>query len=916
MDERWQEIERIYHAAREMDGTARAEYLAQACAGDPALRERVEFLLTQADQAGSFLETPAIKVAAENLVKEQRMSDQQGPSFESGTMIAHYRLTGKIGEGGMGEVYRARDTKLQRDVALKILPQSMAQDAQRMARFEREAQVLASLNHPNIASIHGLEESNGIHALVMELVEGETLAEKIVEEGSALPREREALSYQDALPIARQIAEALEYAHEHGVIHRDLKPANVKITPEGTVKVLDFGLAKVLNPQDSSARLDPGSLLTLTTLAAQPGMIMGTAAYMSPEQAKGLKVDRRCDIWAFGCVLFEMLSGRKAFEGETISDVLAAVIRAEPDWTAIPETTPPSIQKLVRRCLVKDPKQRLRDIGEARLAIEEMLSSFPSSPAPFLQGEGGPAGRGRVRVSARRGTIPWALAGICIMAAILVYWLVQQLPRGSVSDFFRRSPPQAAQTPAIHSLVVLPLENLSGDTKQEYFADGMTEELITELSKISALRVISRTSAMAYKGSKERLPQIARELDVDGVVEGSVERFGNRVRITANLLYAPTERHLWAETYDRNLGDVLALHSEVARAIARQIKIAVTPDEQQRLAGTRTVNPEAFEACLRGRYLLSRRTGEDTRKSVGYFDQAVKIDPKYAPAYAGIADSNWQLVYYGPVPPATAYPKAKAAALKAVTLDESLAEGHTSLAEVLLSFEWDWPAAEKEFRRAIALNPGYATAHFRYAWFLTYVGRYDEALAEMKRAQKLDPLSPIINTNVGSTLFFRGDYDLAINQWRSTLELDANFSPLRLWLGLGYMAKGLREDGLRELELAAKLSNGNPSVMADLACGYAQSGQTAEARGILAILHKKAKEGYVSPYRIAAVHAALGEKDQAIEYLERAYREHDYGMLFLLLERKMFFSSLGSDPRLQDLLRRMKFPQESAAATD
>ncbi len=442
MDERWREVERIYLAALEREKSARRAFLAEACAGDESLRREVESLLAQDDQAGNFLESPAIDAAVERLVADGSLSGSSTP-LELGAMVAHYRLTGKLGEGGMGEVYRARDTKLQRDVALKILPEAMARDAQRMARFEREAQVLASLNHPNIAAIYGLEESNGICALVMELVEGKTLAERIHGLAGADSR---TVPVDEVLTIAKQIAEALEYAHERGVIHRDLKPANVKITPEGTVKVLDFGLAKVLSPQDSAAALDPANSPPLNAMATQEGMLLGTAAYMSPEQAKGQRADRRADIWAFGCVLYEMLAGKETFEGETMSDVLAAVIRAEPDWTAIPESTPPPIQSLVRRCLQKDHRQRLQAIGDARITIEEALTGADSVAAVYdrrrsAQEKSGP---GRTRLQR---IVPWVIAGLLAGASItvVVLWkLAAPVSQDIAASFYIPPPPNTA----------------------------------------------------------------------------------------------------------------------------------------------------------------------------------------------------------------------------------------------------------------------------------------------------------------------------------------------------------------------------------------------------------------------------------------------------------------------------------------
>ncbi|HXH50945.1 MAG TPA: serine/threonine-protein kinase, partial [Terriglobia bacterium] len=411
--ERWKQVDELLQQALERPADEREEFLRRACGGDEALEREIRSLLASHQEAGSFLENPAADAARQILATEPSLTGAPSPSLKLGTMVGHYCLSMKIGEGGMGEVYRARDTKLQRDVALKILPQAMARDAERMARFEREAQVLASLNHPNIAAIYGIEESNGIRALAMELVEGETLTYKNVGEGSALPREPKELPYDEALPIAKQIAEALEYAHERGVIHRDLKPANVKITPEGTAKVLDFGLAKVINPQDSIGAVDPANS---PTLATKPGTLLGTTAYMSPEQAKGRQVDRRCDIWAFGCVLYEMLSGRKAFEGETISDVLAAVIRADPNLDALPDTTPASIQRLIRRCLQKDVHQRLQAIGDARITIEETISGTGVRPVVEREQDA------HVTRPQRR-ALPWVVAAASILAAAAILLL-------------------------------------------------------------------------------------------------------------------------------------------------------------------------------------------------------------------------------------------------------------------------------------------------------------------------------------------------------------------------------------------------------------------------------------------------------------------------------------------------------------
>jgi eukaryotic-like serine/threonine-protein kinase len=923
VNERWQQIEWLYHAAREMDASARADFLAKACGEDTALRAEVESLLAQDEEVGSFLQSPAIEMAAASLASELSAAQGDDRPPRAGSKISHYQILETLGGGGMGVVYKAEDTKLGRHVALKFLPQGVLADPKALERFQREARAAAALNHPNICTIYEVGEHEGRPFIAMELLEGQTLRELIGRGALRAPAGGQSppLQNPEMLDIAIQVTDALETAHQKGIIHRDIKSMNIFIIPRGgtfQAKILDFGLAKWTAParaplsplahggagfEDTAATETLAATIDREQLTTQ-GVTMGTVNYMSPEQARGEPLDARTDLFSFGAVLYEMATGRQAFSGESMAEILARILKEEPPAprTLNPEV-PARLEEIILKALEKDRKLRYQTASDLRADVSRLRRDTTASTTAATTRAAPPrAAHSKLR-----------LAGMGLGAAALLALIFLLILKAGL---IHRGSTAGTQPPGIRSIAVLPLENLSGDPEQEYFADGMTDDLITELSKISALRVIARTSVMRYKETKKPLPEIARELRVDAVIEGSVMRSGNRVRINAQLVDARTERNLWAQTYDRDLGDILALHSDVARAIARQIRIKVTPEEQRRLASTHVVNPKAYEAYLRGRYLWNKRTGQDMRKGIGYFEQAVEIDPNYATSYAGIADSYLLLVFYGPAPPAVNFPKAKAATLKAVALDDSLAEGHASLANAYFHYDWDWPAAEKEFRRAIALNPGYAAAHHWYAGLLSSMGQHDEALAEIKRAQELDPLSLIINTDFGSTLFDGGEYDLAINQLRTTLELDPGFWVLRWWLGRSYLAKGLHEAGVRELESAVELSKGNPSALAWLGYGYAVSGETARTRLILARLQQKAKGSYVSPYQFAVVNAALGEKEQAISYLEKAFQERCYEMYFLNLERHRLFRPLRSDPRFQDLVRRMNFPQESAATAE
>jgi TolB-like protein/Tfp pilus assembly protein PilF len=774
----------------------------------------------------------------------------------------------------MGEVYQAHDAKLGRDVAIKVLPEAFAHDPERLSRFQREAKMLAALNHPNIATIHGMEQSNGTSYLVMELVAGETLADRVKREG--------AVPVEEALRISIQIAEALEAAHEKGIIHRDLKPANVKVTPEGRVKVLDFGLAKAF-AEDSAQ--DLSQLPTVTVMGTEEGKILGTPAYMSPEQARGKAVDKRTDIWAFGCVLYELMTGKRAFRGETTQDTIAAVLEHDPDWQALPPLTPARTCDLLRRCLEKDPQRRLRDIGDVRIEIEE------ASAVPAM---GEPTGATKNIYVRRREALLWGVVLLLLAAvASIAIWSWRSsspiLVRGGLRP--------------IESLAVLPLEELSGSPEQDYFADGMTDELITDLAQIKALRVISRTSVMLYKGAHKSLPDIARELNVDAVVEGTVLHSGNRVRITAQLVSAPMERHLWAQSYERDVRDVLGLQREVANAIADEIRIKVTPEEHVRLSGAPPVNSEAYEAYLKGRYYWETRSEEGLRKAIGYFQQAIEKDPTSPRAYSGLADSYNALGSDEFLPPMEAFPQAKAAALEALRRDQNFAEAHASLAFAIWNYDYDWKAVETEYKRAIDLNPGYATSYHWYAGYLSGMGRFAEAIAAVKRARELDPLSSRINANVGFILYFARQYDQAIEELQRAVRMDPDGEAPYYYLGLIYLQKGDYRQAISEFEKSKQLSSGGWEPDLELAQVYALAGDRKETQIILGRSLAKSKRNYESALTIAKVYVALGEKEKAFTWLQKAYVERSSLLTFLSVDPTL--DVLHTDPRFQALLTRM-----------
>jgi eukaryotic-like serine/threonine-protein kinase len=797
-------------------------------------------------------------------------------TLPAGTRLGPYEILTRIGSGGMGEVYRARDTRLGREVAIKVLPVEFSEDPQRLTRFEQEARSASALNHPNIVSVYDVGREGATSYIAMELVDGQNLRELLATDLPPLSK---------ALEIAAQVADGLAKAHAAGIVHRDLKPENVMVSKDGFAKILDFGLAKPTRPDSGKALL---SRVPTATGATEPGIALGTVGYMSPEQVRGLPVDSRSDIFSFGAILYELLTGRRAFRGASPADTLSAILKEEPpELSRGGAEVPPALERVVRRCLEKSREERFESARDLAFALREAAHLPVPSQEP--------------KVPARRRIRPlpvWSLA-LLGAAALLAVLLI-----GDVGGLRRRLS-RGGTAARIDSIAVLPLANLSGDPQQEYFADGMTEELISNLAKISALRVTSRTSVMRYKSSSKSLPEIARELGVEAVVEGSVTRAGSQVKITAQLIDAAKDRHLWADSFQRELKDVLALQGEVARAIAGEIGVRLTPQERSRLASTKAVNPQAYEAYLKGQYHLFRRTAPDALKSLEYFQEAVQKQPDYALAHAAIAEAYETAAgsVTGALSPREAFPKAKAAAMRAVELDPTLGEPFASLAWISFVFDRDWKTAENQFQRALQLNTNYPIAHENYAMFLTRMGRFEEATREITRAQELDPASLSVNTMMGIVQSLGRRYDEAIPRFHRVLDMDPNFLRAHFGLGLALVQKRTYDEAIVELRKAVELSGDGAGQLAALGYAYAVANRRSEALEIVEKLKARSREHYVPPAMVAGVFSGLGEKDQAMMWLEKAIEERDPWLTSLKVEP--MYDSLRSDPRFLDLLHRV-----------
>jgi TolB-like protein/Tfp pilus assembly protein PilF len=794
-------------------------------------------------------------------------------NLAQGVRLGPYEIGGQLGAGGMGQVWRARDTRLGRDVAVKVLPDDVSHDPKVLARFESEARAVAALSHPNILALYDVGEANGVRYAVTELLEGETLRDAL--RHGALPVRR-------ALEISEQLAKGLAAAHEKGIVHRDVKPENVFLTKGGDAKLLDFGLARQTtlfsDPADTHSPTEP--------VHTTSGAVIGTVAYMSPEQARGLPIDHRSDQFSLGIVLYEMLAGRRPFHGDSAPETLIATIREEPEaLEKIAPAVPAPARWIVERCLAKEPAGRYdstrdlaQDLSNCRLHVADSGTGVPGAPA---------------RARPPRRLIVAAIASLALVATLAV--LVVRRKSG-----VQPTSPAALQGLPLR-IVVLPFESLSADPEQRYLAEGIHEALITDLAKISSLsRVIARTSAMRYEKTAKPLSQVARELGVDAIITGSVLRVANRVRVTAHLINPATEEHLWSESFERELRDVLSLQNEIVAAIIRTGHLKLSGEETVRLATARTVNPDAYEAYLKGKFHLNKMTPDGYEKGLASLNQAVEKDPTNPLPYAALA-LGYSLVGHERHP--DAFARARAAARKAEELGgEPLAEMYLAFGMAKLYSDWDYMGAEKDLRRALDLNPSLGEAHRDYSWYLFLVGRRDEALAEMKRAQEVEPLTPLFAADRGWQYWWIGKNDEALVEARKSLDLDPNFNEGLHVLGSVYAEMGMYAEAL---EAHRKLAEVDPDWRWSLARTYAQAGRKDEAREALAKFLKEKPEptGAWAGWFLAEAYAALAEKDEALRWLEAAYRERHSFLPWINDNRA--YASLRSDPRFQDLQRRI-----------
>ncbi|PYS60192.1 MAG: hypothetical protein DMF74_19365 [Acidobacteria bacterium] len=880
--ERYQQIDQIFQAALGLEPEPRAAYLDEVCSGDDKLRQEVDSLITSDEGGLSFIDEPAFEMAARVLASDE-------PALAVGDHIDRYEVISLLGSGGMGEVYLAHDEKLDRKIALKLLPAHFTTNEERLRRFQQEARAASALNHPNIITIHEIGQVENRNFIATEFVDGETLRQRI---------KREPLILNESLDIATQVAGALAAAHKAGIVHRDIKPENIMLRHDGYVKVLDFGLAKLTEEHKPTTQVQAAENVNVSS-----GLLMGTVKYMSPEQAQGLQVDARSDVFSFGVVLYEMLAGRAPFEGKTANELIAAILEKEPPLANLPD----GIRYLISKALRKKKEERYQTIADLMTDLKGLrqqletqvrsvsdprdkktVNSFPGIEEANASAKLASSSARELKKN-RKLIATLSVASLTLIAlAMTGLWLRPNRANG-------------VTTAAVGSIAVMPFK-LVDEEDRDHLGVGMADLLITRLGAFRQINVRPTSAILRYQEQEADPASVGREQQVDAVLHGRIRKIGERWHIAVQLTEARDGSLLWKAEFDEDSSRLYAVEGPIAQGLAQALRVNLGANEKQQFAKHYTENAEAHRLYIEGRHYWNKRDQEGCRKAIMRFQQATDIDPTYALAWTGLADTYAFLgsAYFDPVPPREDMEKARAAAARALEFDDTLAEAHCAMATIKAWYEFDWKGAEEELKRALELNPHYATAHQNHAWWFLAMARMDEALAEIKQAQLSDPLSPPINSNIGAFLYFQRRYDESLAQFQKMFERDPTFSWNHTWIGWVYLEKGDFERAIEEFKYEkSPYEEGRWG----LAVAYARTGRTDEARRILNRFYQLARERYVSPSAFILIHIALGEKEKAFDWLEKAYEARDFDLSEIKVDPKL--DPLRSDRRFADLLQRI-----------